>query len=90
MQKAKFERENPQERYAKIMSTMKKYGFVGAECRSFKQVREFTADEYISLLRTYSDNIALQEPVKTLFLTDIRDVIYRFNNNIKVYDTMEL
>jgi trans-aconitate methyltransferase len=90
MQKAKIERENPQERYAKIISTIEKYGFVGAECRLFKQVREFTADEYIGLLSTYSDNIALQEPVKTQFLTDIRDVIYSFNNIIKVYDTMEL
>ncbi len=72
------------------ISTIEKYGFVGAECRLFKQVREFTADEYIDLLSTYSDNIALQEPVKTQFSTDIRDVIYSFNNIIKVYDTMEL
>jgi hypothetical protein len=90
MQKAKVELENPQERYAKIISTIEKYGFVGAECRLFKQVREFTADEYICLLSTYSDIIALEEPVKTQFLTNIRDVIYSFNNNIKVYDTMEL
>lgn len=90
MQKAKGERENPQERYAKMITTMKEYGFVKAECRLYKQVREFTADEYIGLLRTYSDNISLHEPVKTQFFTEMRNVIYDFDNRIKIYDTIEL
>ncbi len=90
MQKAKNERENPQERYVKIINTIENYGFANAECRLYNQVREFTADEYIGLLSTYSDNISLQEPVKTRFFTEMRDVIYDFNNNIKVYDTMDL
>lgn len=90
MQTAKRERENPQQRYSKIISTIEKYGFVETECRIYKQIREFTADEYVSLLCTYSDNIALPEPMKSQFLTGIRDVIYAFNNNIKVYDTIDL
>lgn len=90
MQKVKTERENPQERYAKMITTIEKYGFVKVECRLYEQVREFTADEYIGLLSTYSDNIALLEPEKTQFFTEIRNVIYDFNNNIKVYDIIDL
>lgn len=90
MQKVKIERESPQERYAKIITTIEKYGFVKVECRLYKQVREFTADEYIGLLNTYSDHISLQEPVKTQFFAEMRNVIYDFNNNIKVYDTIDL
>lgn len=90
IKKAKFEHENLQERYAKIISKIEKYGFIEAEFRLYKQVREFTADEYVSLISTYSDNITMPEPIKSQFLTGIRDVIYDFNNNIKVYDTMDL
>ena len=90
MQKVKTERENPQERYAKMITTIEKYGFVKVECRLYEQVREFTADEYIGLLSTYSDNIALLEPEKTQFFTEMRNVIYDFNNNIKVYDIIDL
>lgn len=90
IKKAKHERENSQERYTKILSTIEKYGFVEVECRLYKQIREFTADEYVSLLCTYSDNIVLPEPVKSQFLTGIHDVIYDFNNNIKIYDTIDL
>jgi len=90
MKKAKAERENPEERYTKITNTIKKYGFVDVECCLYKQVREFTADEYVSLLCTYSDNIAQPEPTKTQFLKEMYNVIYDFNNNINVYDTIEL
>lgn len=90
VEKARFERENPQERYAKIKGTIERYGFVKAECRLYKQVSEFTADEYVSLISTYSENITLPEPIKSQFLTGIRDTIYDFNNNIKVYDTIDL
>jgi hypothetical protein len=90
MKKAKFERENSQERYTKIISTIEKYGFIEVECSLYKQVREFTADEYVSLISTYSDNITLPEPTKSQFLKGIHDVICDFDNHIDVYDTIDL
>lgn len=90
VEKAKFERENLQERYAQIIGTIERYGFIEAEYRLYKQVREFTADEYVALISTYSENIALAEPVRSQFLTGIRDAVYDFNNRIKVYDTIDL
>ncbi|MGB8453699.1 MAG: phosphoglycerate mutase family protein [Anaerocolumna sp.] len=42
------------------------------------------------IIRKDSDNIASKEPVKTQFFTEMRNVIYDFNNNIKVYDTIDL
>lgn len=88
----KFESQlsNPQERYEKIIRTLEKYGFVQAECRLYKQVREFNAEDYISLISTYSDHIALPEQGKSQLFNEIRAAILSFNDSIKVYDTIEL
>lgn len=84
------DRQNPHKRYAAITGTIEKYGFLDAECRLYQQVREFNADDYVSLLGTYSDHIALPEPAKSRLFTEIRDVICEFGNTIKVYDTIDL
>jgi len=90
MKKAEAESDNPQERYKKIIGTIEKYGFIEAECRLYRQVREFNAEDYIALISTYSDHIALPEPVKSQFFNGIRGAIHDFNNSIKVYDTIDL
>lgn len=67
-----------------------KYGFSDIEYKLYKRTRVFTADEYISLVGTYSHTIALEENKRQKFLDEIRDVINAHGGNIKIFDTIDL
>ncbi len=67
-----------------------KYGFSDIQYSLFYRIREFTAEEYVELLGTYSDHIAIDEDVRTLFFKDIEDIINSMGGVIKIYDTMDL
>jgi len=66
------------------------YGFIDFEYLNYQKTREFSADEYISYIRTHADHITLLEPDKSEFYAGIKDAILRFGNNIKLYDTIAL
>lgn len=67
-----------------------KYGFVDLEKREYHKTREYTADDYISLISTHSDHLTLREPFKTNFYEGIRDVILSFGNKITLYDKITM
>lgn len=67
-----------------------KYGFVDLECREYKKTREYSADDYVSLIGTHSDHLTLQEPYKTKFYEGIREVIRGFDNKITLYDKITM
>ncbi len=67
-----------------------KYGFTDLECREYFKTREYDADEYVSLIGTHSDHLALQEPYKIKFFEGIREVILNSGNKIKLYDKIVL
>ena len=66
-----------------------KYGFSDIQYSLFYRIREFTAEEYVELLGTYSDHIAIDEDARTLFFKDIEDIINSMGGVIKIYDTMD-
>ena len=67
-----------------------KYGFSDIQYGLFYRIREFTAKEYIDLLGTYSDHIAIDEYIRTSFFKDIENIINSFGGVIRIYDTMDL
>lgn len=67
-----------------------KYGFTDITYKMYHSTRTFTADEYIGLLGTYSDNIAMEEKIRNAFFGEIRQVILDYGNRITVYDTLDL
>ena len=67
-----------------------KYGFTDIEAHIFKRVRTFTASEYILLLGTYSDHIAIEEQTRKRFFSEIENTINAFGGVIHIYDTMDL
>ena len=71
-------------------NTVEKYDFIDIEYRHYNQIREFTADDYVSYIKTHSDHISLQEPYKSKFYAGIRDVILSFGNKITLYDKIDL
>ena len=67
-----------------------RYGFSDIRYALFHRERVFSAKEYASLLGTYSDHIAMEETVRTLFFSKIEEAINRHGNMITIYDTIDL
>ena len=67
-----------------------KYGFTDIQYKLFYRTRTFTAKEYITLLGTYSDHIAIEENIRNEFFSKIEDSINRHGGKITIYDTIDL
>lgn len=67
-----------------------KYGFTDIRFALFHRTRTFTAAEYIQLLGTYSDHIAMEDSVRIPFFAAIEDAINRHGGLFTLYDTIDL
>jgi len=56
----------------------------------FSTFSTVTAKEYISLLGTYSDHIAIEEHTRKKFFSEIEETIHNFGGQIVIYDTIDL
>jgi ubiquinone/menaquinone biosynthesis C-methylase UbiE len=76
-------------KYSSI-NKIEKYGFVNVETKEYHNTRKMTGVEYVELLNTYSDHIALEKPIKSLLYDGIRTAIEDLGNEIIINDTVEL
>lgn len=67
-----------------------KYGFTDIRHAVFHRTRTFTPQEYIALLGTYSDHIAIDEPIRREFFGKIAEAIEAHGGSITIYDTLDL
>ena len=67
-----------------------KYGFTDIQYKLFYRTRTFTVKEYITLLGTYSDHIAIEETIRNEFFSKIEEAINRHGGEITIYDTIDL
>ncbi len=67
-----------------------KYGFTDIKYHLFHRTRVFTSEEYIGLLGTYSDHIAIEESVRNVFFGRIKEAIDRHGGTISINDTLDL
>ena len=67
-----------------------KYGFGDYHCQKYSKIREYNADDYISLISTYVGHIELEEPHKSKFYKGIKEAILSFGNKIVLFDTIDL
>lgn len=67
-----------------------KYGFRDIRYELFYRERIFSAKEYIELLGTYSDHIAIEEGVRVKFFSKIEEAINNHGGTITIYDTIDL
>jgi hypothetical protein len=72
--------------YSLDYNAREKYSFVGLECREYLNTRECSADDYISLISTYSDHLLLKEPHKSKLYEGIRDAIVNSGDKINLCD----
>ena len=80
---------NEQQAYNRALIA-KKYGFTDIQYKLFYRTRTFSAKEYIMLLGTYSDHIAIEEKIRNEFFSKIEDAINRHGGEITIYDTIDL
>ena len=67
-----------------------KYGFTDIKYAMFHRTRTFSANEYVTLLGTYSDHVAMEEGVREKFFSEIERVINGFGGSITLFDTIDL
>jgi len=67
-----------------------KYGFTDIQYALFHRERVFSAKEYVQLMSTYSDHIAMEETLRTAFYEKVEEAINRCGGSITIYDTIDL
>lgn len=67
-----------------------RYGFVDNTYQLYSTVKDFTADEYMALLRTYPNHMEVKDEDRNLLFKGIHDVINHYGGIITVYYTMDL
>lgn len=67
-----------------------KYGFIDISYKLYHRTRTYTAKEYISLLGTYSDHIAIEKNTREKFFSEIEKVIDNLGGQITIYDTIDM
>lgn len=83
-------KEYSKEQAIQTAQIAEKYGFIDIKCALFHRTRMFSAKEYIELLGTYSDHIAIEEPIRTEFFSKIEEAIDRYGGSFTLYDTIDL
>lgn len=66
------------------------YGFVDAKYMLYHTTKDFTADEYMSLLRTYPDHMKLESAAREKLFEGIFQAIVNNGGTMTVYYTMDL
>ncbi len=77
-------------KFQELINELKHYGFTNIKSKVYKRVRRLTSEEYISLIKTYSDHNALPEKVRKAFENDMKKAIDDFGGVINIYDTIDL
>ncbi len=90
MPDSKFGREYSEEDAFLRAKIAGKYGFTDISHKLYHRTRHFTAAEYIELLGTYSDHIAIPEITRNKFFFEIEEAINSLGGEITMYDTLDL
>lgn len=67
-----------------------KYGFTDTRYALYHRRRTFSAKEYVTLLGTYSDHIAIEESIRVPFFAKIEEAISDHGGSFTLYDTIDL
>lgn len=86
----KSEKEYSEEQAVQMAQIAKKYGFADIRHAMFYRTRAFSAKEYVELLGTYSDHIAIEEKIRMEFFAKIEETINNYGGVFTIYDTIDL
>ncbi len=69
---------------------LKQYGFINVNDKLYYGSRTFNAEDYTTLISTYSDHIAMPEDIRIPFLNEIAGIINAYGGKFTLSDTMIL
>lgn len=75
---------------AALAEIARKYGFVDVQYRLYTAKKDFTADEYMKLLRTYPNHMALSEREREMLFDGVRRAIERCGSVITVHYVFDM
>jgi len=73
-----------------MVNKIEQYGFNNIEFKLYHNIRKMTGVEYIELLNTYPDHLALEKSMKFQLFDNIRTAIEEFGNELIINDTVDL
>ena len=73
-----------------IINELAHYGFRDIQSKIYRRTRTLTSEEYVNLIRTYSDHNALPEQIRFAFEKDMKQAIDEVGGIINIYDTIDL
>ena len=73
-----------------VAAAMERYGFTDTRVCLFERDRHLTADEYLALIGTYSDNVAMKEEVRQAFFSEVKSVLLQYGDGISLHDAIDL
>lgn len=77
-------------RYKKRRDAIEEHGFELREYKIFEAKRYMSADAYVELLGTYSDNIALPSEQREGLFGDVHAAIVKHGGTVTIHDTVDL
>ncbi len=83
-------RQQAEEKRLNRSSTLKQYGFVDVNDKLYYSARTFNAEDYATLISTYSDHKAMPDDIRIPFLREIADIIDRCGGEFTLSDTIIL
>ena len=66
------------------------YGFRDIQSKIYRRTRTLASEEYVNLIKTYSDHNALPEQNRLAFEKDMKQAIDEIGGKINIYDTIDL
>ena len=79
-----------EEKAKEISLLPEKYGFKDIRYHLFHRERVFSGSEYVQLLGTYSDHIAIEDKIRKEFFAKIEEAINEYGGKIIICDTLDL
>lgn len=73
-----------------IINELAQFGFTDIQSKIYRRTRTLTSEEYVNLIRTYSDHNALPEQIRLAFEQDMKEAIDEVGGKINIYDTIDL
>jgi len=86
----KTQPEYDEVKYMTVQNAILRCGFVDVMLKLYHSTREFSSDDYVGLLNTYSDHLSMEKCVRLKFEADIKRAIDAFGGIVTVYDTIDL
>lgn len=75
---------------ARYISELEENGFRDVTAHIYRRTRTLSADDYIGLINTYSDHIALPKEQRQAFERDMLEGLSNVGGRINIYDTIDL